>query len=137
MQLDAPVGRDSAWIETQWDLARLAAGSKGPGAVLVLDEIQKIPGWSEVVKRLWDEDARRRRPLRVLLLGSAPLLVQRGLTESLAGRFELIRVSHWSFSEMREAFGWDLDRYLYFGGAPDRPPCHATPNGGRRTSVIR
>jgi hypothetical protein len=31
----------------------------GPGgAVLVPDEIQKITGWSETVKRLWDEDTR-------------------------------------------------------------------------------
>jgi len=132
---DDPVGRDTAWIEAQWDLGRLAAGRRGPGGVLVLDEIQKIPGWSEVVKRLWDEDTRRRIPLRVLLLGSAPLLVQRGLTESLAGRFELIHVTHWSFSEMREAFGWDLDRYLYFGGYPGSAPLVREPR--RWASYIR
>jgi predicted AAA+ superfamily ATPase len=86
--------------------------------VLVLDEIQKIPGWSEVVKRLWDEDTRARRKLVVVLLGSAPLLLARGLTESLAGRFETLSVPHWSFGEMREAFGWSLDEYLFHGGYP-------------------
>ncbi len=131
---DDPVGRDTAWIEAQWDLGRLGAGRRR-GGVLVLDEIQKIPGWSETVKRLWDEDTRRRMPLRVLLLGSAPLLVQRGLTESLAGRFELVRVTHWSFSEMREAFGWDLDRYLYFGGYPGAAPLVRDPR--RWASYIR
>jgi predicted AAA+ superfamily ATPase len=129
------VGRDPAWFEAQWDLGRLAAGRRGPGGVLVLDEIQKIPGWSEVVKRLWDEDTRHRIPLRVLLLGSAPLLVERGLTESLAGRFELIHVTHWSFPEMREAFGWDLDRYLYFGGYPGSAPLVHEPR--RWASYIR
>jgi predicted AAA+ superfamily ATPase len=118
---DDPVGRDAAWLEAQWDLGRLATRGR-EGAVLVLDEVQKIPGWSETVKRLWDEDTRRRVALRVLLLGSAPLLVQRGLTESLAGRFEAVRVTHWSFSEMKEAFGWDLDRYLFFGGYPGSAP---------------
>lgn len=70
------------------------------------------------MKRFWDEDTAARVRLKVLLLGSAPLLLQRGLAESLAGRFEILRVPHWSFAEMREAFGWDLERYLYFGGYP-------------------
>lgn len=120
---DDPSGRDRAWLETQWDLGRLRAAEGGRrGAVLVLDEAQKIPAWSEVVKRLWDEDTATRVPLRVVLLGSAPLLVQRGLSESIAGRFELIRVTHWSFAEMRDAFGWNLDQYLANGGYPGSAP---------------
>ncbi|MEM8997278.1 MAG: DUF4143 domain-containing protein, partial [Acidobacteriota bacterium] len=95
---------------------RLAA--RGRDAVLVLDEIQKIPRWSESVKQLWDEDTASDLPLRVVLLGSSPLLMEAGLGESLAGRFETIRMTHWSFPEMRAAFGWDLDRYLLFGGYP-------------------
>jgi predicted AAA+ superfamily ATPase len=77
-----------------------------------------VTGWSEVVKRLWDGDTRKKTALKVVLLGSAPLLIQRGLTESLAGRFETIPVTHWSYAEMQEAFGWDLDRFIYFGGYP-------------------
>jgi len=117
---DAPTLHSRAWIEEQWSAGRLLAmGAKKTGrVVLVLDEIQKIPGWSEIVKQLWDEDTTSGIPLRVLLLGSSPLLLQKGITESLAGRFEMIRVPHWSFSEMRDAFGWDLDRFLYFGGYP-------------------
>lgn len=116
---DDPALRDRAWLEAQWEIGRLRAREGGPpGGILVVDEIQKVSGWSETVKRLWDEDTARRRRLRVLLLGSAPLLVQRGLSESLAGRFELIRIGHWSFAEMRDAFGWTLDEYLYFGGYP-------------------
>lgn len=114
---DEPVVRDRAWLIGEWELGRRLAVSPA-GAVLVLDEIQKLPGWSETVKRMWDEDTAAAVPLRVVLLGSAPLLVQRGLTESLAGRFELIRVWHWGYAEMREAFGWDVDRYVYFGGYP-------------------
>jgi predicted AAA+ superfamily ATPase len=120
---DEPALRDKAWLAAQWQRARLLAKDAGKrGAVLALDEVQKIPGWSEVVKRLWDEDSRARLPLRVVLLGSAPLLVQRGLAESLAGRFEFLHLPHWSFAEMRAAFGCSLDQYLYFGGYPGAAP---------------
>jgi predicted AAA+ superfamily ATPase len=116
---DDPALRESGWLETQWEIGRLRARNGGrAGGLLVMDEIQKIPAWSESVKRFWDEDTADGLPLRVMLLGSAPLLVQKGLTESLAGRFELIRVSHWSYPEMRDAFGWSLDQYLFFGGYP-------------------
>ncbi len=116
---DEPTLRGTDWIAQQWEAARLEATD---GAVLVLDEIQKIPAWSETVKRLWDEDGRRKRPLKVVLLGSAPLLIARGLTESLAGRFETLRLPHWSYAEMREAFGFSLDDYLHFGGYPGAAP---------------
>ena len=120
---DEPVLREQGWIAGQWDAARIMArGAKRRGAVLVLDEIQKISGWSETVKRLWDEDTRAKQALRVVLLGSAPLLIQRGLTESLAGRFELLRLPHWSHSEMHEAFGFSLEQYLYYGGYPGAAP---------------
>ena len=118
---DEPTIRDRAWLLQQWETARDLARTRR-GGLLVLDEIQKVPGWSETVKRLWDEDTAAGRPLRVLLLGSAPLLVQRGLSESLGGRFEILRVWHWSFAEMREAFGWDLDQFVYFGGYPGAAP---------------
>ncbi len=129
---DEPTLRGAEWIAQQWEAARFEAEEAGEvGAVLALDEIQKIPGWSETVKRLWDEDTRGGRPLRVVLLGSAPLLIQRGMTESLAGRFELLRLPHWSFSEMRDAFGFDLDQYLYFGGYPGAAPLVAEPRRWR------
>lgn len=116
---DQATGQSPAWLEAQWEIARdLASGAGKRKAVLVLDEVQKITNWSEIVKRLWDEDTAQRRGLRVALLGSAPLLVQHGLSESLAGRFELIRVGHWSFQEMRDAFGFDLNRYVFYGGYP-------------------
>lgn len=116
---DEPGGRDRAWLEAQWAIGRtLSAGGGTKGAILVLDEVQKIAAWSDLVKLLWDQDSAASSRLRVVLLGSAPLLIQRGLGDSLAGRFELIRVPHWSFPEMREAFDWDLDRYVYFGGYP-------------------
>jgi len=120
---DEPTLRGPEWIEQQWQAARLVAGEADKsGAVLVLDEIQKIPGWSESVKRLWDEDTRRRLRLKVVLLGSAPLLVAQGLTESLAGRFEVLHLPHWSFEEMRAAFGFSLDQYLFYGGYPGAAP---------------
>ena len=109
---DQPTLRGPEWIEQQWDGARLLARDSDPfGAVLILDEIQKAPDWAEAVKRLWDEDSRNGVNLKVVLLGSAPLLLGRGLTESLAGRFERIHLPHWSYSEMREAFGVSLDEF--------------------------
>jgi predicted AAA+ superfamily ATPase len=123
---DEPTLRGPEWVQQQWDAARLSGG------VLVLDEVQKVTGWSETVKRLWDEDTRARRDLKVVLLGSAPLLVQRGLTESLAGRFEVTHVGHWSFAEMRAAFGFDLESYLYFGGYPGAAALADEPDRWRR-----
>ncbi len=122
---DEPALKDRAWLVRAWETARqLTVGKTGKpeDSVLVLDEIQKIPGWSDTVKRLWDEDAANDRPLKVVLLGSSPLLIATGLTESLAGRFELIPISHWSYPEMREAFGWDLGQYVFFGGYPGSAP---------------
>ncbi len=124
---DEPTLRGPEWIAQQWDAARLLAKDARRGGVLVLDEIQKIPGWSEVVKRLWDEDSRRRVPLKLVLLGSAPLLVARGLSESLAGRFELLHLPHWSFAEMRTAFGWSVDKFIFYGGYPGAAPLVAEP----------
>ncbi len=95
--------------------------------MLVLDEIQKIPGWSDTVKRLWDEDTRAARPLHVILLGSAPLLIAQGLADSLAGRFETIPLAHWSFAEMQGAFGYSLDEYLFYGGYPGAAPLIGEP----------
>lgn len=123
---DEPTLRGADWVNQQWEAVRLEATGKA-GAVLVLDEIQKIPVWSETVKRLWDEDTRKKRPVKVVLLGSSPLLIAQGLTESLAGRFETLRLPHWSFTEMRTAFGWTLEQYLYFGGYPGAAPLVGDP----------
>ncbi len=119
---DEPTLRDRTWLVQQWEAARLLAREAPGGGLLVLDEVQKIGSWSETVKALWDQDTASGRDLRVAVLGSAPLLLQRGLTESLAGRFEILRVPHWSWPEMRDAFGWDLERFLWFGGYPGAAP---------------
>jgi len=116
---DEPTLRGNPWLHQQWNAARLASRDEPrQGVILALDEIQKVSGWAETVKRLWDEDTVDGAPIKVVLLGSAQLLIQRGLTESLAGRFELLHMPHWAFPEMGEAFGWTLDQYLYFGGYP-------------------
>jgi predicted AAA+ superfamily ATPase len=115
---DEPTLRDRTWLGQQWDIARLKAKEGKAGALLVLDEIQKVTDWSSMVKLLWDKDTHSGVPLKVVLLGSSPLLIQRGLTESLAGRFEVIPAPHWSFIEMREAFGWTLEQYFFYGAYP-------------------
>lgn len=110
--------RDRSWIVRNWQRSRIDARRSKRGFVLVLDEIQTIPDWSEIVKGLWDADRQEALPLRVVILGSAHLRLQSGLRESLAGRFEPLRFTHWSLDEMSEAFGFDTDRYVYFGGSP-------------------
>ena len=118
---DLPAPPQPAWIGQQWEMARLHA-KEGVLVVLVLDEVQKVSRWSEIVKRYWDEDSRSGTDIRVIILGSSALLVQAGLSESLAGRFELIHATHWTFNECETCFGWDINRYIFFGGYPGAAP---------------
>jgi len=129
---DEPTLRDRTWLEQQWDIARLKARESKTGALLVLDEIQKVTNWPSVVKLLWDADTHAGVPLKVVLLGSSPLLIQSGLTESLAGRFEVIPAPHWSFTEMHEAFGWNLERYIFYGAYPGAAELIGDPERWRR-----
>ena len=127
--LDGP--RDIRWLVWHWDQAWMACKRSDRGLVLAIDGIQRIPNWSEAVKGLWDADRWHDRPLHVALLVSAPLRMQYGLTESLAGRFETVRIMHWSFAEMSVAFGFDLQRYIYFGGYPGGAPLYPDQNRWR------
>ncbi len=110
--------RDSRWLVGIWEQARYAAERSPCGAVLVLDEIQDIPDWSRTVKGLWDQDQATGSPLRVVVMGSAPLQLLVGLGERLVGRFLPLPVSHWSLPEMVRAFDCSMDQYLFFGGYP-------------------
>ena len=113
---DLPAAPNPDWIVQQWQRAQMAARQlQGASFVLALDEIQKVPRWSETIKGLWDSKPNN---LHLVLLGSSQFLVQQGLSESLAGRFELIRLPHWSFAEMRDAFGLTWEDYVLFGGYP-------------------
>ncbi len=110
---------NSTWISNCWAAVRSLKRSKDlDSIILVIDEIQKIGNWSEVVKKEWDDDTFHDCNIKVLLLGSSRVLLERGLSESLAGRFEEIRMSHWSYLEMKECFGFTLDQYLFYGGYP-------------------
>ena len=110
---------DSLWLQQQWEIARLKIkNSPVKEFLLVIDEIQKVTNWSEKVKLLWDTDTREHTNIKVILLGSSRLLLQEGLTESLAGRFETTYMGHWSFDEMHSTFGWSPDEYAWFGGYP-------------------
>ena len=107
------------WLNQQWDIARMKCkASEGVTYLLVVDEIQKISDWSEKIKALWDEDSYGGIELKVVILGSSRLLLQQGLTESLAGRFEKTFMGHWSYREMSQAFGWNENQYVWFGGYP-------------------
>jgi len=116
---DAIGAYNTYWLEQQWEIARIKlAQNGGKEFLLVVDEIQKIDNWSEIVKSLWDQDTSNHIPLKLVVLGSSRLLIQQGLTESLAGRFETTFMSHWSYSEIQAAFGWNEQQYVYFGGYP-------------------
>ena len=116
---DAEMRTDGLWISQQWERARLKSQQNPTRTViLVLDEVQKISNWSETVKKCWDEDSRTHCMIQPILLGSSSLLLHKGMSESLAGRFELIRIPHWSYTEMATAFNLSLDHYIFFGGYP-------------------
>jgi predicted AAA+ superfamily ATPase len=116
---DAVGAGNSIWLEQIWDIARLKMKTvQADDFLLIIDEIQKISNWSETVKKLWDQDTHNKTYLKVILLGSSRLLLQKGLSESLAGRFENIYLTHWTFEEMNKAFGWDAPTYAWFGGYP-------------------
>jgi uncharacterized protein len=129
---DVPLPPGPEWIETHWREAERAARKADSPVLLVLDEVQKVRGWSEEVKRCWDETRVRDLPLRVLLLGASSLLLQRGLNESLAGRFFLHRCGHWTWPECQEAFGWDIERWLVLGGYPGSAPYADDPGRWQR-----
>lgn len=115
---DVPTSQ-SKWISDCWAQARLIVkGQALSQLVLVIDEIQKLSGWSETVKKEWDSDTYHDMPVKVLLLGSSRVLLERGLADSMAGRYEEIRMSHWGYTEMRDAFGWSLEQYIFYGGYP-------------------
>jgi len=116
---DGVANASAAWLEQQWETARIKLRqSEASAFILAVDEIQKIPNWSETVKANWDADTRANLPLKVVLLGSSRLLLQQGLTESLVGRFELSYIGHWSLKEMQDAFDFSAEQYVWFGGYP-------------------
>ena len=114
---------DTSWIPNKWQQARMRMDIHSEQEhILIIDEVQKIKGWSEQVKKEWDEDSRSHRNLKVILLGSSRLLLQKGLEESLEGRFETIKMGYWDWQEMHDAFGFSMDEYVYFGGFPGLAP---------------
>ncbi len=115
---DLALGSETHWIISHWNRIRDQEVKKNQKKLLILDEIQKIKGWSDVVKGLWDEDKMNNSPICVLLLGSSSLLLSKGLSDSLSGRFFLHRFTHWTFSECMKAFEWDFNKWVYFGGYP-------------------
>lgn len=122
---DSPLPPGPEWIRSQWNLAmsKVKKDSEGEKSVLlILDEVQKVKGWSEVVKELWDVESRKKEMINVIMLGSSSLLLQKGLSESLSGRFLLHRCAHWTFDEMEHAFSWDMDQWVFYGGYPGAAP---------------
>jgi uncharacterized protein len=124
---DSPLPPGPEWIRAQWNLALTKAEKSTDkndktSVLLILDEVQKVKGWSEVIKELWDVEARKKQGISVIMLGSSSLLLQKGLSESLSGRFFLHRCGHWTFDEMARAFSWGMDQWIFYGGYPGAAP---------------
>lgn len=115
---DDVANSNAQWLNQQWEIARVKSGKKKEDFILALDEIQKIANWSETIKKLWDEDTKLKNKIKVILLGSSRVLIQQGLTESMAGRFETHYLGHWSFAEMKKAFKFTPEQFVFFGGYP-------------------
>jgi predicted AAA+ superfamily ATPase len=115
---DDPAVVSLEWLRNEWEKARLMHKQSKKEIILAIDEIQKVPQWSSLVKFLWDEDSRKKTPVKVILSGSSSLLIQKGLSESMAGRFEVLFCPHWNYKECRTAFKYTLDDFLFFGGYP-------------------
>ena len=114
---------DNTWIPARWQEARMKMDlHRESERILIIDEVQKISSWSEQVKKEWDTDTREKRNLKVILLGSSRVLLQKGLEESLEGRFESIKMGYWDWDEMHNAFGFTMQQYIYFGGFPGLAP---------------
>ncbi len=115
---ESPVQGAEIWLDAQWEIAKKHIKNKKVGAIFIIDEIHKILNWSAAVKRNWDKDSRDKTPLKVILSGSAQLLVQKGLADSLTGRYESLYASQWSYVEMKSAFGYTPEQFVWFGGYP-------------------
>lgn len=131
---DAPENQTRGWVREQWQIARSAHARSNRPVVLVMDEVQKVDRWSDIVKQLWDEDTWHEREIRVALLGSSPWLMDRGMGDSMAGRFETIRTAHWTWPECRDAFGISLEEFAFYGGYPGALPLISDP--GRWRSYV-
>ena len=105
------------------DVAREAAAADPSGFVadlperIILDEVQRAPALFPAIKLEVD---RRRLAGRFLLTGSAHVLMVPKLTESLAGRMEVLRLHPLSQAELAREPPCFLDR-LFAGGFGTRP----------------
>lgn len=117
--VDGTEKNSPALIESMYNEALLKQKESKIPVILAIDEIQKVPHWSETIKRLYDREKfySKVRP-QLILLESSHWLMQRGLSESLAGRFEQWNLSHWTYNEMHDAFGITPEEYVYFGSYP-------------------
>ncbi len=117
--VEGSVAYDSGWIEALFNDAVIRQRRAHQPVILAIDEIQKIPNWSETIKRLYDQQKfRGETSVQLILLGSSHWLMQRGLSESLAGRFEQWDIGHWTFTELQQCFDISPEEYVYFGAYP-------------------
>lgn len=103
---DAPESGIAGFWERLWGRAEETAAA-GRTAVVLLDEVQHVPGWATRLKGEWDRIRRKRLPIHVAATGSSALRLGAGSGESLAGRFERVTLAHWSAGALADAFGVD------------------------------
>jgi len=103
------------------DLDSLALAQRRPDEILnvsqhmVIDEVQKAPKFLHAVKKAVDKDRSR----RIVLSGSARLILMKKVSESLAGRAIYYDLMPFSFGELRGTrnYGW-INTFMETGRLP-------------------
>ena len=119
---DVPLNPDAPWLDAQIR-PRLADVAADETAYVLLDEVQEVAGWEDVVRRV-----NTLPNVQVFITGSNARVLSGELATLLAGRYVEIPVYPLGFEEyisFAKAFGWDVESsegllsdYVTFGGMP-------------------
>ena len=94
-------------IEAYFELMK--KNSREP-LLFLFDEIQKVSGWEEQLKRIYDEN----KNFKFVISGSESLFIRKGTRESLAGRIFEFQVKTLSFKEFLEFRGKKFDNLALY-----------------------
>lgn len=109
--------RQTGWIHKEWEIARLLAKHHGH-CVIAVDDAQRLPGWAPLLCQLHKEDLEQQRDIRIVITGSSELELLQQLKDKFPQSHEVIRAGYWTYPEMRCAFNWGIEQYLFYGGLP-------------------
>lgn len=103
------------FIHNAWEKKRRSANSQ----LIVLDNIQHIRNWSTLLQAEYEADMAIGKQPRVVLIAASCAPFYRDMeTDFMQQNSTILRLSLWTWADMRDAFGWSLDQYIFFGGYP-------------------